>query len=63
METTGLIQPQKNEEKAARLIQEIAVRLSNAQTKGELGLILVREIQRLHDVRSPDHRGQTEQRD
>jgi uncharacterized protein (UPF0305 family) len=45
MKTTGSIQPQQNEETAARRIQEIAVRLRNAQTKGELGLILVREIQ------------------
>ena len=45
MKTTGSIQPQKNEETAARRIQEIAVWPVNAQTKGELGLILVREIQ------------------
>jgi len=45
METTGLIQLPEHHEKRGRMIREIAVRLSIAQTKGELGLILVNEIQ------------------
>jgi uncharacterized protein (UPF0305 family) len=39
------IQPEENGKNAARLIQEIAGRLINAQTKGELGLILVQVFQ------------------
>jgi uncharacterized protein (UPF0305 family) len=45
METAGLIQPLEHHEKAGRVIREIAVRLSAARTKSELGLILVHEIQ------------------
>jgi uncharacterized protein (UPF0305 family) len=45
METVRLIQPPEHHEKAGRMIREIAVCLSTARTKGELGLIIVHEIQ------------------
>jgi len=44
METAGLIQPPENNEKAGRVIRDIAVRLGAARTKGELGSLLAREI-------------------
>ena len=46
METTGLIQPLENHEKADRVIRDIVVRLRSARTKAELGNLLVHEIQR-----------------
>ena len=46
METTGLIQPLENHEKADRVIRDIVVRLRSARTKSELGNLLVHEIQR-----------------
>jgi uncharacterized protein (UPF0305 family) len=45
METTGLIQPPEHHEKRGRVIRDIVVRLKTARTKGELGNLLVHEIQ------------------
>ncbi len=45
METTGLIQPPESHEKRGRVIRDIVVRLKTARTKGELGYLLVHEIQ------------------
>jgi len=45
METTGLIQPTEHHEKRGRVIRDIVVRLKTARTKGELGNLLVHEIQ------------------
>jgi uncharacterized protein (UPF0305 family) len=45
METTGLIQPPEQHEKRGRVIRDIVVRLKSARTKGELGSLLVHEIQ------------------
>ena len=45
METAEPIQIPENYETRARLLQEIVVRLRSARTKGELGNLLVREIQ------------------
>jgi len=45
METTGLIQPPEHHEKRDRVIRDIVVRLKSARTKGELGSLLVHEIQ------------------
>jgi uncharacterized protein (UPF0305 family) len=45
METARLIQPLEKHEKAGRVIRDIAVRLGAARTKGELGNLLVHEIQ------------------
>jgi uncharacterized protein (UPF0305 family) len=44
METARLIQPPENNEKAGRVIRDIAVRLGAARTKGELGSLLAHEI-------------------
>jgi uncharacterized protein (UPF0305 family) len=45
METTGLIQPPEHHEKRGRVIRDIVVRLKSVRTKGELGSLLVHEIQ------------------
>jgi uncharacterized protein (UPF0305 family) len=45
MESVRLTKPLEHHENADRVIREIAVRLSTTRTKGELGLILVHEIQ------------------
>ena len=45
METTGLIQPAEHHEKRGMVIRDIVVRLKTARTKGELGNLLVHEIQ------------------
>ena len=45
METVRLTQPLENHDKAGRAIREIVTRLSTARTKGELGNLLVHEIQ------------------
>ena len=45
METARLIQPLENHEKAGRAIRDIVTRLKSARTQGELGNLLVHEIQ------------------
>ncbi len=45
MEMAGLIQLSEDQKKAGRVIREIVVRLSSAQTKGELSALLAHEIQ------------------